>query len=135
MKSIRIAQRIGMWLVLTLSGAAVAADLVVISNSGVKLAVADVRDVFLGEKQFADSVKLVPVDNSALQADFLAKAVKMEAGRYSTAWTKKAFRDGIAAPAVKSGDAEVIEFVKRTPGAVGYVSSNPGGANIVGAFH
>jgi hypothetical protein len=134
MKIIRIEQCIGALLMLALCGAAAAAEIVVISNSGGKISAADVRDVYLGEKQFADSVKLVPVDNGVLQADFLAKAIKMEFGRYNTAWTKKSFRDGIAAPPVKSGDAEVIEFVKRTPGAVGYVSSHPGGVNMVGTF-
>ena len=28
------------------------------------------------------------VDNSAVQADFLAKAMKMDAGKYTTAWTR-----------------------------------------------
>jgi hypothetical protein len=134
MKSIWIKYCIGMWLALAFGAVSAAADIVVIANSGVKIPATEVRDVFLGEKQFADSIKLVPVDNSALQTEFLAKVIKMEAGKYSTAWTKKAFRDGLAAPAVKSGDAEVIEFVKRTPGAVGYVSSSPAGVNVVGSF-
>jgi hypothetical protein len=124
----------GAWLWLAFSAAAGAAEIYVISNSGVKIEAAVVRDVFLGEKQFADAVKLVPTDNSALQLEFLSKVIKMDAGKYSTAWTKKAFRDGITAPPVKSGDAEVIEFVKRTPGAVGYVASKPGGVNVVGSF-
>jgi ABC-type phosphate transport system substrate-binding protein len=55
----------------------------------------------------------------------------MNSAKYAGIWTKKAFRDGLTAPAMKSGDAEVIEFVKRTPGAVGYVSSSPSGVNIV----
>ena len=134
MRTICIQLRVGALLAWALSGSVAAAEIVVISNSGVKLTAADVRDVYLGEKQFADSIKLVPVDNHALQVDFLAKAVRMEAGRYNTAWTKKAFRDGVNAPAVKASDAEVIEFVKRTPGAVGYVSGIHGGVNAVSSF-
>jgi hypothetical protein len=114
------------------AGTCAAGDIYVIANGGVKLGMEEMRDVFLGEKQFVDSLKLLPVDNSAAQADFLAKVLKMEAGKYSTAWIKKAFRDGLSAPAVKSGDAEVVEFVKRTPGAVGYVSASPSGVNVIG---
>ncbi len=121
-------------LMMACGGASAAADIIAIANSNVKITTAEMRDVFLGEKQFADSVKLVPADNGALQAEFLAKVIKMDAGKYSTAWTKKAFRDGISAPPVKTNDAETIEFVKRTPGAVGYVSGNPDGVTVVGKF-
>jgi hypothetical protein len=54
----------------------------------------------------------------------------MSRNKYSSAWTKKSFRDGLTPPAMKSGDAEVIDFVKRNPGAVGYVSSAPSGVNV-----
>ena len=105
--------------------AAWAADVFVIANSGTAVSASDVRDIFLGEKQFAGSVKLVPVDNAAAQELFLAKVMKMEAGKYTSSWTKKSFRDGVSAPPVKGGDAETIEFVRQTPGAVGYVKSAP----------
>lgn len=111
-----------------------AGDIYVIANSGVKIGANEVRDIFLGEKQFAESVKLTPLDNVSAQADFLAKVVKMEAGKYSTAWAKKGFREGLTAPAKKSGDAEVIELVKRTPGAVGYVTAGSNGVNVIGKF-
>ncbi|HJV93503.1 MAG TPA: phosphate ABC transporter substrate-binding protein, partial [Azonexus sp.] len=89
------------------------------------------REIFVGNMQFAGALKLVPVDNGAVQGDFLSKVVKTEPERYATIWTKKSFRDGLNAPPVKSGDAEVIDFVKRTPGAIGYVGANPGSANVV----
>lgn len=105
---------------------------VVITHPAVTLAADDVRDVFLGEKQVAGSVKLVPVDNAAAQPAFLAQVMKLDAAKYATTWTKKSFRDGLNPPAVKATDVEVIDFVKRTPGAVGYVSAAPAaGVNIV----
>lgn len=118
-------------LVLMAAQSVFAGDVVVISNPGVNLSANEVRDVFLGEKQFAGSVKLTPVDNAALQESFLSKMIQMNSVKYAGIWTKKAFRDGLTAPAMKSGDAEVIEFVKRTPGAVGYVGSSPSGVNVV----
>ena len=111
-----------------------AGDIYVIANSGVKIGAHEVRDIFLGVKQFADSVKLTPLENTSAQAEFLSKVVRMEAGKYSTAWIKKGFREGLTAPAAKSSDAEVIEFVKRTPGAVGYTTVVPDGVNVIGKF-
>jgi hypothetical protein len=110
-----------------------AGDIYVVCSAGITLTMADIRDVFLGEKQFAGPVKLMPVDNSAAQADFLSKAMKMDAGKYTTAWTKKSFRDGSTPPAVKGTDGEVVEYLKHTPGGCGYLgSAPPPGLTLIG---
>lgn len=115
---------------LSLPHLADAADMVVISNSGTAVSAGEVKDIFLGEKQFAGGTKLIPVDNAALQERFLSKYMNMTGDKYNSMWTKKSFRDGLTPPAVKSADAEVIEYVKRTAGAVGYVSAAPAGVNV-----
>lgn len=107
------------------------AEQFLISHPGTTLTAADVRDVYLGEKQFAGPVKLVPVDNTTGQEQFLAKVLNLDKARYAAVWTKKAFRDGLNQPPVKSGDNDVLEFVKRTPGAVGYVNASPSGVNVL----
>lgn len=104
---------------------AAAEDLMVITNPGVALGAGDLSDVFLGEKQFAGSVKLVPVDNATAREAFLARVIKMDPAKYTASWTKKSFRDGVNPPAFKATDAEVVEFVKRTQGGVGYVQRAP----------
>ena len=43
--------------------------------------------------------------------------------KYSARWIRKTFREGLAAPALKGSDAEVISFVRSTPGAIGYVTA------------
>ncbi len=109
-----------------------AVGLVFITNPAVTLSADEVRDVFMGEKQMAGATKLVPVDNASAQDAFLAGVIKLEPAKYATVWTKKAFRDGLNPPALKATDAEVADFVRRTPGAVGYVKTAPsGGVNIV----
>jgi len=117
-------------LALCVSQSANAGDVVVISNTGTTISATEIRDVFLGEKQFAGSTKLVVVDNKSAQENFLSRFMKMDAAKYNSIWTKKSFRDGLNPPAVKSNDAEVIEYVKRTPGSVGYVSDVPAGVNV-----
>jgi ABC-type phosphate transport system substrate-binding protein len=108
-----------------------AAGVVVIANPNVSVSADDVRDIFLGEKQFAGDVKLIVVDNAAMQNTFLSQVMQMDVNKYNGIWTKKSFRDGLTPPAVKSGDAEVSEFIKRTPGSIGYVSSVPAGVKVI----
>jgi len=118
-------------LALCLIPGANAGDVVVIANSGVSISAGEIKDIFLGEKQFAGGTKLVVVDNASAQGGFLSKFMQMDAAKYNNIWTKKSFRDGLTPPPVKSSDAEVAEFVRRTPGAVGYVSTTPTGVTII----
>jgi hypothetical protein len=118
------------WL-LGLVSATVHAQVFVITHPATQIGPNEIKEVFVGDKQFSGSTKLIPVDNAAVQDAFLASAIRVDSGRYNTIWTKKSFREGLNPPPVKSGDFEVIEFVKKTPGAVGYVSSQPNGVNIV----
>lgn len=106
----------------------------VIANLGVELSAAEIRDVFLGEKQFASNLKLVPVDNSSLQAEFLSKVLQSDERKYAARWTRKTFRDGLAAPPIKGSDAEVIAFVRATRGAIGYVNSGAAGVKVLEKF-
>jgi ABC-type phosphate transport system substrate-binding protein len=120
------------WFLIVLCASPVAiADIYVIANTGVKLSAEEAKEVFMGEKQLAGGVKLVPIDNAAAQAEFLEKAYSMNVARYGTVWAKKGFRDGLNPPAVKSSDLEVIAAVRSTPGAVGYVTSAPPGVSVI----
>jgi hypothetical protein len=118
----------------TCTSAAAADDLYVICSAGVVLQPSEIRNVFIGEKAFAGSAKLVPADNSAAQAAFLEKVLKLDAVKYAGLWTKKSFRDGANPPPVKSSDAEAIAFVKSTAGACSYVTSIPAGLTPVAKF-
>jgi hypothetical protein len=115
---------IGIGLTLLADGAR-AAGLIVIAHPNVDLPAGEIKDDYIGEKQFAGAIKLVPVDNAVAQEEFLKHAMAMDPVKYNATWTKKGFRDGLNPPAIKSSDVEVYEFVKRTPGAIGYVTSAP----------
>ena len=109
-----------------------AGDVYVIAHPALKFSPEMLRDAYIGDKQFASDVKLVLSDNAVAQTDFLSRVVKMEPTKYDNLWTRKSFRDALNPPALKSTDREVIEFVKRTPGAVGYSSAAPpAGVNLV----
>jgi ABC-type phosphate transport system substrate-binding protein len=106
----------------------------VIMNDSVTLTPEQIRDVFLGEKQLSEGVRLVPVDNSEIQIEFLAKILQTDSQKYYARWTRKSFREGLTAPAVKGSDAEVIAFVKSTRGAIGYVRKPSVGLKVLQAF-
>jgi len=106
----------------------------VIAHSSVSLDAEEIRELFLGEKQFAGSLKLLPVDNSAVHREFLSKVLQTDARTYTARWTKKSFREGLVAPDVKGSDAEVAAFVRATPGAVGYVGGTATGVKVLLKF-
>jgi hypothetical protein len=115
--------------------AAMADDLYLACHAGVSIAAADVRDVFLGEKQFLNAVRLVPIDNMAAQPAFLEKVLKMNGIKYATTWAKKSFRDGVNPPAVMANDAAVLEFIRRTPGGCGYLEMEPAeGVTVIAKY-
>jgi len=95
----------------------------VIAHPHVSLNADDIRNVYLGEKQLAGSLRLVPVSNSAIQGEFLAKVLQTDEPKFQARWIRKRFREGMTPPQTLGSDAEVLSFVRATPGAVGYVSS------------
>ena len=118
-----------------LSLRAAASDVYVICNAGVSLQASDIRDVFVGERSFAGTARLAPADNSAAQAAFLEKVMKLDARKYATLWTKKAFRDGANPPPLRATDVEAIAYVRATPGGCSYVLRAPtGDISIVARF-
>jgi hypothetical protein len=123
--------RIAILASLAVAGHAARADVYLIANPSLQLTADEAKEVFIGEKQLAGSVKLVPIDNAAAQAEFLSKVHGMDAARYNTLWAKKGFRDGLNPPAVKGSDAEVLAVVRATPGALGYVTAPPTGVNVI----
>ncbi|MBI3562466.1 MAG: phosphate ABC transporter substrate-binding protein [Gammaproteobacteria bacterium] len=99
-----------------------AGEIYIVSHPTLSIRSDEVRDIYNGDKQLSAGVKLVLVDNALIQTDFLARVVKLSIDKYNSLWIKKSFRDGISIPQVKSGDAEVIAFIKSNPGAIGYIS-------------
>ncbi len=112
-------------------GSVFGADIYVVTNSDMKLSTGDIREIYLGDREFNGTIRFVPVDNQAAQAEFAAKVLTMAVDRYNTLWIKKAFRDALIPPVQKATDLEVLEFVKKTQGAIGYVTSVPRDRGVI----
>ncbi len=112
------------------SGAAVAGT--VIANPNLALEAGDIKQIYTGDMQSMGGVHITPVDNLAEQENFLSKVVGADSTKYQNHWTKKSFREGLNPPTIDGTDAEVISFVRQTPGAVGYISgAAPAGVKAV----
>ncbi len=116
------------------AGSAAAADVFVIAGDAVQLNATELRELFLGERQFANGRKLVPVDNANLHRDFISRVVGIDVPKYRTVWAKKGFREGLNPPALMGSDQDVIGAIQATPGAIGYVSRLPAGMYLIDKF-
>jgi len=110
----------------------VRADIYVIVNSA-SLAVHpdDIKLIYTGDKEMSSGTKIKPLDNHLAQSEFLDKVMQLKANRYDALWTMKSFRDGLVAPPFKAADADVIAYVLATPGAIGYITTEPPAGVVV----
>jgi ABC-type phosphate transport system substrate-binding protein len=125
--TITLAQRGVLWAIMlfTAAPALAFADVYVIVNPALNLTADDIKNIYTGEKELAESTKIRPQDNSSAREEFLKKVLQLDVAKYESLWTKKSFRDGINPPTVRATDAEVIAFVKSNPGAIGYITTAP----------
>ena len=124
---------IGLCVLLFASGVVDASDNIVvyvIANSSVEITADEIADVYLGKKLIVTGIRLIPVDNATLRNEFLRQVLKLDMTTYTTIWTKKGLDDGLNPPDIKPNDAAVIAYLRRTPGAVGYISHTP--ASLLG---
>jgi hypothetical protein len=107
------------------------AEIYIVTRSDVKLTSSEIREIYLGDKEFSGALRIIPIDNQAVQSDFTAKVLAMGVDRYNVLWTKKSFRDALTPPMLKTSDIEVLDFIRRTRGAIGYVSSAPQDKTVI----
>ena len=97
----------------------------------------EVSDLFLKKKtKWADGTTVAPVDlnaNSKIREDFSQQIHGKGISAIRNFWQQAAFSGTASAPPEKNSDAEVIEFVQKNPGAIGYVSAStkPEGVKII----
>ncbi|MBX9928355.1 MAG: hypothetical protein K2X99_05510 [Gemmatimonadaceae bacterium] len=94
---------------------------------------ADLSKIFLKQKTaFADGTPAVPVDQakvSTVRGMFTRSVLGKSVSDVEGYWQQQIFSGKDQPPAQKPKDDDVIEFVKTTPGAIGYVG---GGAATAG---
>jgi hypothetical protein len=79
------------------------------------------------EAKFASGAAAVPIDQvktSPTRAGFSKEVLGRSVGAVEQYWIQQVFAGKETAPNTKASDADVLEFVKATPGAIGYVSAS-----------
>jgi len=87
------------------------------------------QKVFLKQVNKVGGAAVTPVDQApaaAVRDAFSKKVVGRPVGAVQQYWQQKIFSGGDVPPATKASDKDVLEFVKATPGAIGYVSASAG---------
>jgi hypothetical protein len=93
----------------------------VIAHPSIRLSAGEIRQVFLGAKDFAGSIRLIPVDNRAVRAGFVSQVLQTDEKTYFARQAHGRFRQRGSAHVDLRDDDEVLAYVRATPGAIGYI--------------
>ena len=104
------------------------------STPATSLGKSDVARLFLKKvTSWSDGTKVVPVDldrTSSTRRAFSMDVHRKDPNAIAAYWQKQIFSGRGVPPVVKNSDAQVLEFVRSTPGAVGYVSASASTAGV-----
>ncbi len=104
------------------------AGALIIANNGVKdvkLLKGDVANIFLGKKTtFSDKSKIVFVTlaKSKTHEGFLKTCLNKTPSQFANYWKKQVFTGKAKAPKAFKTEKELVDFVAKTKGAIGYIS-------------
>lgn len=111
-------------------------DMVVIANPATPLSSLkkrEVRDIFTGKKtrwkKGSAKIIIAVLEDSDLHRRFLRRYVKKTPSQFRNFWRKKVFTGEGKSPKTFKRETDLIKFVAKTKGAVGY-SSSPGGKMV-----
>lgn len=128
----RFARHLAFLVLFTISAAiGWSAEIFVLANKGVpdkELQRESVERIYLGKKsQWSDGTRVVPVvlKSGATHTAFVKKFLDRDASQFSTYWKQAVFTGRGMPPKSFESEAELIEFVSNTPGAIGYASFVP----------
>jgi ABC-type phosphate transport system substrate-binding protein len=137
MRAPRPRPRLATW-TLAIAGAfpaAASAGVVVIGHADVaRLDAQTLEKIFTGRVISVDGVPVVAVNvsrGSALRKQFLESFLKQDDDQYTAYWTVRRYVGKGAPPREFSNVSDLINFVKSTPGAVGYVEEADVPAGVV----
>ena len=100
----------------------------VVSNNGVKdtsLVKDDVANIFLGKKStFSDksNIVIVTLAKGQTHENFLKTYLNKTPSQFANYWKKQVFTGKAKAPKSFKTEKELVEFVAKTKGAIGYIS-------------
>jgi hypothetical protein len=128
---------IALALMLPLAQAAHAGNTVVVANNGVgDITLEQVHDIYIGEQQFIDDLRMVPLiykNGNPLQRDFFANVLKTDEEHMRARWITRTFRGLGGVPKVLKNQQQAIDLLPITPGAIAILEMDqvPEGARVL----
>jgi ABC-type phosphate transport system substrate-binding protein len=112
----------------TLSAEAQTSDVVIIGHKNLPdnpLSKVDVQNIFLGKKAKVDNTNLTVVilKSGDVHETFLQEYLSRTSSQYDKYWKKIVFTGQGKAPKIFETEEALIEYVKNTEGAIGYIST------------
>ncbi len=104
-------------------------DLVIIANPNLadnSIGQRDLQRIYLGKQTlWKDDTSIVPVmlKSGPLHDEFIEGYIDRSVPRFVTYWRQMVFTGKGVPPKSFASESELVDFVARTPGSVGYVSS------------
>ncbi|MGE0087657.1 MAG: substrate-binding domain-containing protein [Desulfococcaceae bacterium] len=105
------------------------AEILIISNTDVpetNLSSQEIQEIFLGKRvQWSDNsrIRFVTVGDNEVHSMFLKQYVRLSEADWKIYWKRMVFTGRGLPPETIATEAELIAFVSKTKGALGYVSS------------
>jgi ABC-type phosphate transport system substrate-binding protein len=105
------------------------ADILVIANRDVPedtLSIKEIQEIFLGKRvQWRDNsrIRFTTVGDAEVHRMFLKQYVNLSESDWKIYWKRMVFTGRGMPPETIATEAELIDFVAKTKGAVGYLSS------------
>jgi ABC-type phosphate transport system substrate-binding protein len=113
-----------------------AADFVVVAHPGVpggSLSKEDVKAIFLGDKTtWSDGkpIKIVVLEEGAAHKAFLQEVVGKTPAQFDSYWKKLVFTGKAAAPKSFSDAGQLVDYVSKQAGTIGYAESGAAGSSV-----
>ncbi|MDZ7924413.1 MAG: hypothetical protein U5M23_10175 [Marinagarivorans sp.] len=112
----------------------VSADLAVIANASLKIPALNqeqAQQLFLNKSTDYSQQKIVVLSNeSGTNALFYKQVVKMSASKFRSYWSTQVFTGKGSAPIYLNSDSEVLDFVAKNKGAIGFVDADTVGKEV-----
>lgn len=113
-----------------------AGELIVVANKNVKdvqLSKDDIKAIFLGKKtEWSDSSKIsfVVLKNKQDEEDFMKNYVGKSFDQFNNYWKQQVFTGNGQMPKAFDNVKDLVDYVSKTDGAVGYLSSDTPAADL-----
>ena len=102
---------------------------IIVANKSVQdqfLSRSTLENIFLGKKsRWNDGIQIVPVTlkEGAAHESFINEVIHKSVNAYMNYWRKMIFTGKGVMPIAFENDIEVMNYINRTEGAIGYISS------------